>query len=78
MGMKENEFLDKEGLSMNQFLKKIVPEDQYVDLYENSRIQKLDVERQIPYMFDGNHYSWYGAEQAVIKIISPKIIHEIK
>lgn len=78
MGRKENEFLDKEGLSMNQFLKKIVPEDQYVDLYENSRIQKLDVERQIPYMFDGNHYSWYGAEQAVIKIISPKLIHEIK
>lgn len=78
LGRRENEFLDKDGYAMNQFLKTIVPKDHYIEVFENSLINKLNAEEQIPYMFDGNHYSQYGAEQVVRKLISPKINQIIK
>ncbi|MCG2794070.1 MAG: hypothetical protein L6262_11050 [Weeksellaceae bacterium] len=47
-----------------------------IELYNNPVIKKTDSAGQIPYMFDGNHYSAFGAEQVARKILS-KIVQKI-
>ncbi|SDE87507.1 acyltransferase family protein [Epilithonimonas hungarica] len=78
IGRSEDEFLDTESKSMNQILLRIVPKNHYIELYQNSMIKKYNEKNQIPYMFDGNHYSEYGAEQAVNKVLLPKINQILK
>lgn len=73
LGRQESEFRSDEAFKMNVMLKTIIPKDHYIDLYENQKIKKLDKTGKIPYMFDGNHYSKFGADQAIDKIVSKRI-----
>lgn len=70
---KESEFVNSEALKMNEMLKNIVPKNNYIDLYENKSINKVDKTGEIPYMFDGNHYSKFGAQQVVKNIIEKRV-----
>lgn len=72
-GRKESEFINKEALRMNEMLKTIIPKDHYIDLYENKSVKKINQKGTVPYMFDSNHYSEFGAEQNVKKIILPRM-----
>jgi hypothetical protein len=72
LGRNESEFINMEAYTMNKMLKNIIPEDNYIDLYENKAIIKLDKTANIPYMFDTNHLTHFGADQ-VLEIIKNKI-----
>ena len=69
----ESEFINDEALEMNDLLKMIVPKNNYIDLYENKIINKVDKTGEIPYMFDGNHYSEFGAQQVVKNILEKRV-----
>lgn len=72
-GRHESEFIDEEAFFMNQTLKTIIPKGHYIDLYENSKIEKLDRTGTRPYMFDSNHYSEFGASQVVRNVVKNKL-----
>ncbi|MDP9956826.1 peptidoglycan/LPS O-acetylase OafA/YrhL [Epilithonimonas hungarica] len=72
-GRNESEFINPEASKMNDLLKSIIPANHYLDLYENKAIYKLNQSGKIPYMFDTNHYSKFGADQVFEKLIKPKL-----
>lgn len=58
-------------------LKKIVPENRFIDVYNSKLIDHYDEINGIPYMFDDNHLTKYGADQIVNKIILPKVLLQL-
>lgn len=73
-GRTESEFMNSEALEINEMLKTTIPEDHYIDLYENTSLKKTDKTGNIPYMFDSNHFSKFGADQVVKNIIEKRLI----
>ncbi|UQB67451.1 acyltransferase family protein [Epilithonimonas zeae] len=78
LGRRNNEFLSDEAYDINKKLKTIIPKENYVDIYNVPLIIKSNNSENQVYMFDSNHYSNYGAEQCVQKIIMPRIHQIIK
>ncbi|SEW15512.1 acyltransferase family protein [Kaistella antarctica] len=78
LGRNENEFVNEKGLEMNIFLKKIVPAENYIDIYRSSNLIHFDQNKEMPYMFDSNHFSSYGADQVLDKIVLERIIEKIR
>lgn len=69
LGKKEDEFYVKKGFEFNQKMKSIIPSQNFIDVYLNSKINHFDNKKQLPYMFDNNHLTTYGADQMVEKLI---------
>lgn len=55
----------KEGQVVNEFLKRIIPKQHYIDIYKHGDIKHNSVEMGMPYMFDRHHLSAFGAGQVV-------------
>lgn len=68
-----DDFLSQEAAEMSEKLKRIVPAERYVEIYQHDNIVKENSAGDQVYMFDGNHYSSFGAEQVVNKLILPHI-----
>lgn len=60
--------------TLNTTLKKMIPQKNYVELYMLENIEHYNTEKNIPYMFDQNHLTIYGANQVVDYLITNKII----
>lgn len=78
IGKKENEFYVKKGFEFNQKLQSIIPFQNYIDVYLNSNINHFDSKKQLPYMFDSNHFTVYGTDQMVEKIILNRIKEKLE
>lgn len=50
---------------VNAFLKRIIPEQHYIDVYQHAAIKHNSMEMNMPYMFDRHHLSPFGASQLV-------------
>ena len=74
----EAECINKEGEEMNKDLVKIIPADNYINVYQSPLITHYDTANLQPYMFDKNHLTMYGTEQMMNKIIIPRIEAKLK
>lgn len=73
LGRNESEFINVDALEMNNSLKNIISQDNYIDVYNSSLIQHYDENNKIPYMFDNNHLTTFGAKQMLDKLVLPRI-----
>ncbi|MGC4129291.1 MAG: hypothetical protein QM564_06965 [Bergeyella sp.] len=78
LGKNEDDFLDKETELYNKMLISILKPENFIDIYKSKQIKHIDSSGKIPYMFDSNHYSKFGADQIVDKIISQRIEDKLK
>lgn len=78
LGRNEKEFLNSESYEINEMLKRLIPAGNYVDVFNNPLITHYDDKKNLPYMFDDNHLTNYGAEQVYHKIIYPRIMTKLK
>ncbi len=72
-GRNENEFVNVKGLEMNDFLKKIISRDNYIDIYNTPNVIHFNKDSKMPYMFDSNHFTSYGADQVIDNIVHKRI-----
>ncbi len=70
-GREDSEFLRDEGLQFNNKLKAIIPKNHYIDIYNLKNINKYKEAEKLPYMFDSNHFTSYGASQVVKQFVMP-------
>lgn len=77
-GREEDRFLRQEEADFNKKLKSTIPVKNYIDIYNLETIQKTSKDQKEVYMFDGNHFSNFGASQYVDKLIMPKIKYKLK
>lgn len=61
----EQQFILDEGKQVNEFLKRIIPEQHYIDIYKHGEIEHNSQEMGMSYMFDKHHLSAFGASQVV-------------
>ncbi|HJP61810.1 MAG TPA: acyltransferase family protein, partial [Mucilaginibacter sp.] len=61
-------YLDKKAADMNKYLRDNL-KPFYVDIYDYDSVPPM-LNNEVPYMTDGNHFSKYGADLAVSKILS--------
>jgi len=65
-----NRYIDEEGKELNEYFKLLLDENVYLDIY-NKKIIKFN---SLPYMFDDNHLSKFGADQLVNIILKEKLL----
>lgn len=63
-------YLEKKALVTNEILKTIFKE-QYIDIYKLKAVEHLSPSN-VPYMMDQNHFTKYGADCVVQKILAAK------
>ncbi len=67
-------YLDENTLVINQFLSKRF-KDYYIDIYNYNSVPKVN--NNVPYMFDRDHLSKYGADYATEKILANQVITKV-
>ena len=67
-----SKYFSKESRETNELLSKEFPQ-YYINIYD-SLIPKIS-DKNIPYMFDGNHYTKFGADLAVNKILASPVFN---
>lgn len=67
-------YYDKAGIEMNRFLMTFIPQKRYIDVYDLPGISKIDQQSDMPYMFDNNHLTEYGADQITEYLIHNKYL----
>lgn len=63
--LNEQQYRVEEGYRVNEFLKRIIPKQHYIDIYNLQEIKHNSPEMQMPYMFDRHHLSAFGAVQVM-------------
>lgn len=74
----EKEFIEPATDVLHKKIKMIVDRNHYVDIYNSSLIEHYDSISKTPYMFDNNHFTTYGADQIVQKILVPQIVKRVE
>jgi hypothetical protein len=70
-----NGYVDDISLQRNIFLKNLLPADIYVDIYDiNLTKITTQTEGYVPYMFDDNHLSVFGADQVIDYVDKNKLL----
>ncbi len=59
------QYLDVRSAQYNELLKSLIPQKRYIDIYLLLRNSRTDAKNNMPYMFDANHFTEYGADQIV-------------
>jgi peptidoglycan/LPS O-acetylase OafA/YrhL len=77
LGIKNTDNFHQLNESFAEKLKKIVPTNRFIDVYDSKLIDHYDEINCVPYMFDDNHLTKYGADQIVNKIILPKVLSQL-
>lgn len=72
-GRDMEQYKNKEASDINKALVELLGSDHYFDIYDSSEIDYIDEDHRTPYMFDLHHYTMYGAEQVVQKLIKQKL-----
>jgi peptidoglycan/LPS O-acetylase OafA/YrhL len=72
-GNRQKNYVNLESAELNNDLKRIIPSKNYFDIFLNSEIQHYDSKNNIPYMFDDDHMTLYGADQVVDLFLKKKI-----
>lgn len=67
----DKRYLDIEAEDLNNYFKTFIPSDVYIDIYNQTKI-KYDSNNKIPYMFDDNHLTRFGADQ-IVEILKKSI-----
>ncbi len=61
----EYEYSVEEAKEVNDFMKRIIPSDHYIDLYKNKEIAHHSVKEHMPYMYDKHHLTDFGAREVI-------------
>lgn len=72
-GEQESSFIKIEAKEINEVLKKEIDNQHYIDIYNSPEIKHFEQYKEMPYMFDGNHFTKYGADQIIEKLVLPRI-----
>lgn len=56
-------YMNADAFEMNAFLKSFIPKNKYIDIYNMKIISKNNKKDNMPYMFDTNHLTEFGADQ---------------
>jgi peptidoglycan/LPS O-acetylase OafA/YrhL len=64
-GKSHKTYINEESVVMNNDLKQLIPAKNYINLFLSPEIQHYDSVSKMPYMFDDDHMTIYGANQAV-------------
>ncbi|MGJ8761396.1 MAG: acyltransferase family protein [Polaribacter sp.] len=68
-------YVNEKSYLLNNTLKELIPKKNYVDLFLNTKFSHFDVINKMPYIFDHNHLTVYGADQVVEYLITNNIIY---
>lgn len=77
LGRKEKEFVNPKALWFNNMVKQIIPKENYIEIYNSKEIDHLNKDKTVPYMIDSNHYSKYGADQVINKLVYNRVITKL-
>ncbi|PXY42548.1 hypothetical protein DMB65_00540 [Flavobacterium cheongpyeongense] len=72
-GNRRKNYVNRESAELNNDLKKIIPSKNYFNIFLSSEIQHYDSKNKVPYMFDDDHMTLYGANQIVDLFLKKKI-----
>ncbi|WP_129020285.1 acyltransferase family protein [Edaphocola flava] len=67
-------YYDQNGAEMNHFLMSFIPKERYINVYKLPGMRKIDQQSNMPYMFDNNHLTEYGADQLTAYLIRNKYL----
>lgn len=67
-------YVNQESEILNNDLKRIIPPKNYVDIFLNNSIKHYDAINKVPYMFDDDHMTMYGADQIVDLLLKKNIL----
>ncbi|KUJ61661.1 hypothetical protein AR687_12030 [Flavobacteriaceae bacterium CRH] len=66
-------YINEESVVLNNDLKKLIPSENYIDIFLNNKIKHYDAVNKVPYMFDDDHMTIYGADQIVDLLLKKNI-----
>lgn len=72
-GKPEKSYVNQESLILNNDLKKQVPPENYINIFLDDKIKHYDPINKVPYMFDDDHMTIYGADQIVDLLLKKNI-----
>lgn len=64
-GNLQKNYVNCESIELNNDLKRTIPSKNYFDIFLSNEIQHYDPKNKVPYMFDDDHMTLYGANQVV-------------
>jgi len=67
-------YVNQESEILNNDLKRIIPPKNYIDIFLNNSIKHYDARNKVPYMFDDDHMTIYGADQIVDLLLKKNIL----
>lgn len=67
-------YVNQESEILNNDLKRIIPPKNYIDIFLNNNIKHYDAINKVPYMFDDDHMTIYGADQIVDLLLKKNIL----
>ena len=67
-------YVNQESVVLNSDLKKQIPSENYIDIFLNNKIKHYDAINKVPYMFDDDHMTIYGADQIVDLLLKKNIL----
>lgn len=70
-----NKYINRNSFEMNEYLKTSLPK-YYIDIYDVVDSQRMSSDH-IPYMFDLDHFTKYGADIVAQKIFTNKLMAEL-
>lgn len=66
-------YVNQESVILNNDLKKLVPPENYINIFLDNEIKHYDPVNKVPYMFDDDHMTIYGADQIVDLLLKKNI-----
>lgn len=72
-GRKPDQFINDEAKIINDEIQAVIPPSNFISIYNSSAIQRYESMKGIPYFFDNNHLTRFGADQIVEKVIAKRI-----
>lgn len=73
IGREEQTFINNEADLINKQIKHAIPPDNYIEVYNSRIITHFDSRTKTPYMFDSNHFTTFGADEIIQKIVAGRI-----
>jgi peptidoglycan/LPS O-acetylase OafA/YrhL len=73
-GKLRKSYVNQESVILNNDLKRVIPPKNYIDIFLNNSIKHYDAINKVPYMFDDDHMTIYGADQIVDLLLKKNIL----
>lgn len=72
-GKNPEQYINIKAGVFNSEIGNIIPGINYINTYQFSELDYVDADKNIPYMFDNNHLTKFGADQLIEKLIFKRI-----